>query len=87
TEMIRRGIIALIAGAVLCAPAAARVHTGVVEAPGICVYAIGPAPEDKDVVLKRFVEMVNAQRFRHRRAVREPKRPQQDSHCRFVAGH
>jgi hypothetical protein len=61
------------------------VYPGVVESPGICLYAIGPAPEDKDVILRRFVEAVNAHKFRHRRAVREPKRPVADNVCRFVA--
>jgi hypothetical protein len=79
-----RGLLALTVLLALCAPASARVYPGVVEAPGICVYAIGPAPEGKEVVLRRFVEMVNAQRFRHRRAVREPK-PKTEQVCQFLA--
>ena len=80
-----RGLVVLIAWAVLCTPAFARGYPGHVEAPGICVYAIGPAPEGKEVVLRRFVETVNAQRFRHRRAVREPKSNPDDARCRFMA--
>jgi hypothetical protein len=83
--MIRRGLLFVIAAIVLCAPASARVYPGVIEQAGICVYAIGPAPEDKDVVLRRFIEAVNAHKYRHRRAVREPKRPIADKVCQFVA--
>ncbi len=83
--MVLRGILALVALVALSVPASAREVAGVVKAPGICVYAIGPAPEDKDIILKWFVEQLNARRFRHRRAVAEPK-PRIENVCKFVAG-
>ncbi len=84
--MILRGFFALVAFVALCAPASAREVPGTVQAPGICVYAIGPAPEDKDITLKRFVEALNARRSRHRsRAHAEPE-PRPEDVCKFVAG-